>query len=329
MLPVGFESLSFGEPTFQTAPSTSDPLQKKHAAFEMIRRRPKRVLYLLLLGALFCIALIVGSSSSATIQHVGGSMTALTNSVHYGSGGGSGGSLGDKSENLAYLYSVKPGDSLISISIGAGISISTLEVDNFLTNPYDIYTGQNLTISTSSDPIATGQSRQDQYDQIFLAVSNLYGLNATMMKAQVAQESDFNPQSVSSSTPCGSYVVTGTQYGYSEGLGQITPVCVTWFAWPNGYENGAPDLDTNPNSSLWVKSAFNPVYNIWSQGKIWSQLYSYVEKTYPGCTSSQYQDMLLGVYNGGESAVSSCTSYSTNAQYYIGGVSSFLKSSGV
>lgn len=88
--------------------------------------------------------------------------------------------------------------------------------------------------SASSDPIATGNWQQDQYDSIIVPLAQQNGLNPFVIKGQIMLESGFNTWAVSMviNWSCG-----GT---HDEGLMQINPYC-------SGQWNGLFDAWTNIN----------------------------------------------------------------------------------
>lgn len=173
------------------------------------------------------------------------------------------------------------------------------------------------TTTSSSDPIATGNSLYDSYDSVILAAASQYNVDPMVLKSQMAQESYFNAQAVSSDDPCGQIIQNGVDVGHSYGLMQMTPACISWFA---RNPDGTIDLSKDSTSSQWTNSAFNPTYNVDSAANTWAAQLQQEEQSFPGCTQTQYVKMTLSAYNAGPHSVSSCTSYSSQGTSYINAV---------
>ena len=122
-------------------------------------------------------------------------------------------------------------------------------------------------VSSSGDPIATGNWQQDQYDSLIVQYANQYGLNPFLLKGQIALESQFNTYAVSQVTnvACG--------YSHDEGLMQVNPVC----------------------SGVGSANLFDPATNIAIGASIMSQLYHQFGS----------YDLALQAYNIGTQAVAS------------------------
>ncbi|MDH2901667.1 MAG: LysM peptidoglycan-binding domain-containing protein [archaeon] len=73
--------------------------------------------------------------------------------------------------------------------------------------------------SAASDPIAVGNSYQDQYDAIIIQYANANGLNPFLVKGQIMVESNFDTYALShlANAGCG--------WTHDEGLMQINPYC--------------------------------------------------------------------------------------------------------
>lgn len=171
------------------------------------------------------------------------------------------------------------------------------------------YQGSTTTITMTqvNDPIKTGNPLYDQFDSLILSDAQSYGLDALLLKAQVAQESYFNPQAVSQDDPCGVVYQNGMDVGHSYGLMQLTPSCVSWFA-------------RNPDGTINLTLAENPTYNLASGAKDMQSVLSQMKYVFPSCTSQEYSLMALGAYNSGNGAIYSCSAYSVRAQTYIDAV---------
>lgn len=238
--------------------------------------------------------------------------------------------------STTFSYTVQSGDSLYSIGQNFGVAWQTLAQMNGISSPYTIYVGQVLlipsttstqtsttsSISSKSDLIGTGNALYDQYDATLLAAASKYGLDPLIIKSQIAQESLFNSLATSSDDPCGQLLQNGVDVGHSYGLMQMTPACITWFA---RTPSGAVDLVTDPSSTVWNSSAFNPTYNIYSGAYALYSSIQYVEQHFTGCTSSQYELMALSTYNSGSGSVYGCSSYSSKGTTYINSILSWYQ----
>jgi hypothetical protein len=73
--------------------------------------------------------------------------------------------------------------------------------------------------SATTDPIATGNWQQDQYDALIVQYANAYGLNPFLIKGQIMLESNFDTYAMSQmvNEACG--------WTHDEGLMQINPYC--------------------------------------------------------------------------------------------------------
>lgn len=80
-----------------------------------------------------------------------------------------------------------------------------------------IYNGP--TASAAYDPIAVGNSTQDQYDSIIVTYANQYGLDPFIIKGQIMLESGFNQWAQSSQ------INAGCGYTHDLGLMQVNPYC--------------------------------------------------------------------------------------------------------
>ena len=213
-------------------------------------------------------------------------------------------------------YTVQPGDYLYRIGQKFGVPWQSIAQANTIQPPYTIYPGQVFVIPLSSqkDTIATGNSVYDQFDSYILSSSVNYSYADPMMiKSMVAEESSFNPQAVSQDSPCGIPAGWIDSQSRSFGLMQVTPACMQPQA-------GTPNLSTDPNSSSWPNSWFNPQYNVARGVQTLSSQLSYMKSAFNGCSSNQYMLMAVGAYNSGTDAVYGCGSWSDRANTYINAV---------
>jgi hypothetical protein len=73
--------------------------------------------------------------------------------------------------------------------------------------------------SSTSDPIATGNWQQDQYDSIIISESQAHGLDPFIVKGQIALESQFNTWAVSQ------VINSACDWTHDEGLMQVNAYC--------------------------------------------------------------------------------------------------------
>src|SRR5258707_7916551 len=182
---------------------------------------------------------------------------------------------------------------------------------------------------TATDPLAAGL--HDNYDCIILdAVSRLGHPDAMLIKAQIEQESGFNPLATSPDAPCGTKVGWTTDESKSFGLTQVTPACGegTGLIGPDGH----PNLTMDMTSDLWPTSAYNPARNIDEGVGACVRFLARVKTRWPGCTDPQYNLMSAGAYNSGEGSILGCAMYNDRASAYVSAVlghyASFARSAG-
>ncbi|WP_337863730.1 Ig-like domain-containing protein [Nitrososphaera sp.] len=168
----------------------------------------------------------------------------------------------------------------------------------------------------SSTGIRTGNSVFDQYDSLIVASAQRYGFpNPMIIKAQMAQESDFKSWVASRDIPCGTPGGWTAEESHSYGLMQITPACN-----PPAYAllpNGHPNMTQDTGSQYWPTSVFNPAYNTDFAVRAMDSVYDYMKSRFPGCTEGQYMKMSLGAYNSGNGSVYGCGSWNDRANTYI------------
>ena len=167
-------------------------------------------------------------------------------------------------------------------------------------------------LKTNLAPLFNGNS-VDMYDCPILTLTAKYAEpDAMIFKAIIYVESRFQydavgctsntgccPQSNWTDPECACLGVmqSGPQCGGSSNLGIL----------PNGH----PDLDTDPNSSDWANSCFNPAVAI-ELGISGIAGNRQQEKTkFPGCTEDQYTMMAIGDFNS-YGSTKSCTVYNTD-----------------
>ena len=178
--------------------------------------------------------------------------------------------------------------------------------------------GGPVAVDTGScaDPLKTGLTAMqtgvsvDAFDCPVLEWATKYGEPDPMIfKAIMYVESRFDDTSVACpNDPCG----TPTGWTAAEsgcfGLMQIVPACGDD---PDGVgllPNGQPDLTTDPTSSGWTGSVFNPDVNIQIGISGIAGNRAQVKKQFPGCTEDRYTMMAVGNYND-YGSTTSCTQY--------------------
>jgi hypothetical protein len=172
--------------------------------------------------------------------------------------------------------------------------------------------------SCDPDPLHTGLTATqtgvsvDAFDCPILKWAVYYKEPDPMIfKAIIYVESRFDQLAVACpNLPCG----TPTGWSTSEcgcfGLMQVVPACGDD---PNDaglLPSGHPDMTTDPTSSSWAGSIFNPDVNIEIGISGVAGNRSQVEQQFPGCTVDQYTMMAVGNYNS-YGSTKSCTQYNT------------------
>jgi hypothetical protein len=168
------------------------------------------------------------------------------------------------------------------------------------------------------DPLQTGSSN-DQFDCFILAsASDRMHPDPMLVKAQIAQESAFNPFSTSPDSPCGIHMGWTDGESKSFGLTQITPACseATTLLLPDGH----PNMTTDPQSNLWSTSVFNPQTNIDEGVRTMVGFLNQMKQMFVGCSDTDYNLMSAGAFNSGSRAVLGCNSYNLRAASYVASV---------
>ena len=172
-----------------------------------------------------------------------------------------------------------------------------------------------ITCDGARDPLQT-DAGGDEYDCLVLAsVATYMHPDAMLIKAQIAQESAFNPDSISGDSPCGIPVGWTDPEAKSFGLTQVTPACneASTLLLPDGH----PNLATDEKSDLWVNSVFNPTANIDEGVRTTVNFLNGVKKAWPGCTDAEYALMSAGAFNSGPRSVLGCNMYNARAAMYV------------
>jgi hypothetical protein len=173
------------------------------------------------------------------------------------------------------------------------------------------------TCGAAPDPLEGGY--HDDYDCVILdSVNRLGHPDAMLMKAQIEQESGFNPGAISPDSPCGIHLGWTEAESKSFGLTQVTPACGegSGLLRPDGH----PNLTTDPTSDLWPTSAYNPVANINEGVGACVRFLARMKTRWPGCSDAQYNLMSAGAYNSGDDAVTGCAMYIPRASDYVSAV---------
>ncbi len=180
------------------------------------------------------------------------------------------------------------------------------------------------------EPLATGAT--DIYDCFILASVKTYGHpDAMLIKAQIAQESGFNPNAISPDSPCKIPMGWTDAESKSFGLMQVTPACNegSSLLMADGHPNLTTAMDAG---ALWETSAFNPAHNIDAGVKTTVDFLNAVKTRFPGCTNAQYNLMSAGAFNSGAGSILGCGLYDTRAAAYVtavlGAYSEFASNAG-
>ncbi len=172
--------------------------------------------------------------------------------------------------------------------------------------------------SCDTDPLKTGLTAQqtgvsvDAFDCSILKWSAQYSEPDPMIfKAIIYVESRFDKNAAACpNMPCG----TPSGWSASEtgcyGLMQIVPACGGSPGDAGLLPSGHPDMTTDPSSSDWGSSVFNPDVNIEVGIAGIAGNRKQEEKKFSGCTTEQYTLMAIGDYNS-YGSTKSCTQYNT------------------
>jgi soluble lytic murein transglycosylase-like protein len=150
----------------------------------------------------------------------------------------------------------------------------------------------------------------DAFDCAILEWAAKYGEpDAMIFKAVIYVESRFDKLAVACpNLPCGTPSGWTAAESGCFGLMQIVPACG---ATPNddGFlPSGHPNLTTDPASSAWAGSIFNPSINIEIGIAGIADNRAQVRKQFAGCTDDQYTLMAIGNY-ASYGSTKSCTEY--------------------
>jgi Transglycosylase SLT domain len=180
----------------------------------------------------------------------------------------------------------------------------------------------------SPDPLHTGLTAQqtgvsvDAFDCAILQWTAAYGEpDAMVFKAIIYVESRFDQLSVACpNDPCGTPAGWTAQESGCFGLMQVVPACHDDPGDAGLLGNGQPNMTTDPSSSGWAGSIFNPEVNIQIGIAGVAGNRAQVEKQFPGCTVDQYTMMAVGNYND-YGSTTSCTQY--NSAYDTGVIAAY------
>jgi len=172
--------------------------------------------------------------------------------------------------------------------------------------------------SCSPDPLHTGLTTTqnglsvDLYDCPILAWAARYNEPDPMVfKAIIYVESRFVDTSVACpNLPCGTPKGWTASESGCFGLMQVVPACGGDPGDAGLLANGQPNLTTDPASSGWAGSIFNPNVNIEIGISGVAGNRAQVKAMFPGCTEDQYTMMAVGNYNS-YGSTKSCTVYNT------------------
>lgn len=169
-----------------------------------------------------------------------------------------------------------------------------------------------------TDPLHTGLTAMqtgvsvDTFDCSILNWAAFYDEPDPMIfKAIMYVESRFDDTSVACpNDPCGTPAGWTTAESGCFGLMQVVPACGDDPGDAGLLPSGQPNLTTDPTSSGWATSIFNPDVNIRIGISGVASNRAQVEKQFPGCTTDQYTLMAVGNYND-YGSTKSCTDYNT------------------
>ena len=166
------------------------------------------------------------------------------------------------------------------------------------------------------DPMRTGMTdyaHTDDYDCLLLQLTQKYNEpDAMIFKAIIYAESRFDNQAAACDNhPC--EIPPGWTAAESRcfGLMQIVLACSPKTGDLGLLPDGHPNLTTDPTSSLWDTSIYNPAVNIERGIAGIADNRQQVLAQFPGCTEEQYTLMAIGNYNN-YGSTTSCTAYNTS-----------------
>jgi len=172
--------------------------------------------------------------------------------------------------------------------------------------------------SCATDPLRTGLTAMqtgvsvDAFDCPILEWTAKYGEpDAMIFKAIIYVESRFDDTEVAcTNDPCGTPSGWTTDESGCFGLMQIVPACGDDPGDAGLQPNGQPNLTTDPTSSGWAGSVFNPEINIEIGVSGIAGNRAQVKTKFSGCTEDQYTMMAVGNYND-YGSTTSCTQYNS------------------
>jgi hypothetical protein len=207
------------------------------------------------------------------------------------------------------------------------VSRATDNAGNQAWNRINITVAHPTSPPTGENILRTGDTTNDTFDSVILAESSAIGWPDPMLiKAQISQESDFNPLENTLGTqwasPCGLKPGWTENESQSFGLLQITPACGVieddMGLYPAGTRlAGHPILVKSKYNPYWSQSFYNGDFNIHFGMYIMGGHFRYYEKIFPDCTENQYMQMALAAHIAGRNSVSGCGSWTATAQGYI------------
>ncbi len=165
------------------------------------------------------------------------------------------------------------------------------------------------------DPLQADNPGDDFDCMILDAVSANMHPDAMLIKAQIAQESVFDPSAISPDSPCGIPMGWTDAESKSFGLTQVTPACNEGSTLIMA--DGHPNMTTDMQSDLWPTSVFNPKANIDEGVRTCVAFLETVKMAHPGCSDADYALMSAGAFNSGARSVLGCNMYNARAQAYV------------
>jgi len=204
--------------------------------------------------------------------------------------------------------------------------------DNITLDTFTIDKSSNVTVTQPpptgvQDMLRIGDVKKDAFDSVILRESSAAGWPDPMLiKAQISQESDFDPLANTLGTewasPCDLKSGWAESESQSLGLFQLTPACGgdedDMGLYPPGTPLvGHPILVSSESDPYWSESFYNGDFNIHFGMYIMSRHYKYFESKFPDCTEGQYMEMALVAHRTSRQLVSGCGSWSSAGQDYI------------
>lgn len=209
---------------------------------------------------------------------------------------------GWKSKNLLR----KIAEETLTISMAFGISACVTPNSNTpkTTNP--------PAVTYNAAQLRTGNQTYDAYDTLIITYTAKNNIPDPMLiKAEIAQESDFSATTYNNENPCNYDDFLSGQDG-SWSLMQVNRGCTELYHASNVYA-------TNPDGSFSMRDAIDPNYNLNYALPIWKSNLDTLKAEPMGCSEALYLLRTLAEWNAGSSPqnYTSCTESTYDPRDYV------------